>query len=73
MLKQVVNCFKVNCSYYDKKRRFFPFMAKVLILYPLKIPESQRFSGVFKGYKMGALARNELKVSEAAIFSCSSK
>ena len=27
---------------------------------PLKTPEYHRFSGVFKGYKMGALARNGL-------------
>ena len=65
--------YKSTVAIMTKNDVFFPFMAKVLILYPLKIPESQRFSGVFKGYKMGALARNELKVSEKAIFSCSSK
>ena len=26
-----------------------------------KIPESQRFFGDFRGYKMGAMTRNELK------------
>ena len=36
-------------------RLFNPFLADVLILYPLKTP------GVFKGYKMGTLARNDLK------------
>ena len=35
-------------------------MANILILYSLKTPEN-RFSGVFRKYKMGALARNELK------------
>ena len=37
-------------------------MANVLILYPLKAPQSQRFSGAFKGFKMGTLGRNRLKV-----------
>ena len=32
----------------------------VPILYPLKTPENQRFSGFFGGYKIGTLARNEL-------------
>ena len=36
------------------------FLANVLILYPLKTPENLWFSGVFRGYKMGALARNRL-------------
>ena len=34
-----------------------PFLANVTILYPLKTPENQRFPDVFRGYKMGALAR----------------
>ena len=48
-----------------------PFQANVPISYPPKTPENQRFSGVFffflggggggRQYKMGALARNELK------------
>ena len=33
-----------------------PFLANVLILYPLKIPENHRFSGVFRAYKMRPLA-----------------
>ena len=37
-----------------------PFLANVPILYPLKTPENQRFSGVFRGYKSTALARNGL-------------
>ena len=38
-----------------------PFLANVPILYPLKTPENQKFSGVFRGHKMGTLARNGLK------------
>ena len=38
------------------------FQANVPILYPLKTPEN-RFSGVFKGCKMGTLARNGLKLT----------
>ena len=37
-----------------------PFLANVPILYPLKTPENQRFSGAFRGYKMGTMARNGL-------------
>ena len=37
-----------------------PFLTNVPILYPLKTPENQRFSIVFRGYKMGTLARNGL-------------
>ena len=39
---------------------FSPFQARVPILYPLKTPENLSFSGVFRGYKMEALVRNEL-------------
>ena len=42
-----------------------PFLANVHILYPLKTPENQRFSGVFRGYKMGTLAGNELNLIDA--------
>ena len=37
-----------------------PFLANVPILYPLKTPESLWFSGLFREYKMGKLARNGL-------------
>ena len=37
-----------------------PFLPNVPILYPLKIPENLWFSGVFRGCKMGPLARNGL-------------
>ena len=32
------------------------------ILYLLKVPENQKFPGVFRGYKMRTLARNRLKM-----------
>ena len=32
-------------------------LANVLIFYPLKTPSNQRFSGAFREYKMGTLAR----------------
>ena len=37
-----------------------PFPANVPILHSLKTTENQRFSGIFRGYKMGILARNGL-------------
>ena len=37
------------------------FVANVPILYRMKTPENLWFSGVFRGYKMGALAKNGLK------------
>ena len=37
------------------------FVANVPILYRMKTPENLWFSGVFRGYKMGALARNGVK------------
>ena len=40
-----------------------PFLANVLILYPLKASQNLLFSGVFRVYKVGALARNELMSS----------
>ena len=45
---------------------FNPHLANVPILYPLKTPENQRFSGVFRGYNMGILARNGLQI----LFDC---
>ena len=38
------------------------FLANDPILYPLKTPENLWFSGVFRGYKMGTLARNGLSI-----------
>ena len=37
-----------------------PFWDIVLILYPLKTLEVFWFPGIFKGFKMGTLARNGL-------------
>ena len=37
-----------------------PFLANAPILYPLKTPENERFSDVFRGYKLGTLATNGL-------------
>ena len=39
---------------------FYQFLANIFVLYPLKIPENHRFSGVFRECKMGALPRNGL-------------
>ena len=41
--------FKTSCN---------PFPTNFPISYPLKTSENQRFSGVFRGYKMGTLAGN---------------
>ena len=35
-----------------------PFLANVSISYPMETPKKPWFSGVFKGYKMGILAKN---------------
>ena len=37
-----------------------PFLTNVPILYSLKTLENQKFTGVFRGYKMRALTRTEL-------------
>ena len=42
-------------------RLFNPFLVNVPILYPLKTPENLWFSGVFREYKIGTLARNRLR------------
>ena len=39
---------------------FNPFLANTPILYSLKTPKNQRFSGIFRGHKMKILARNGL-------------
>ena len=41
-------------------RSINPSLANVPILYPLKTSENLWFSGVFRGYKIGTLARNGL-------------
>ena len=35
-----------------------PFLAKIPILYPLETPGNQKASSVFRGYKLGIMARN---------------
>ena len=40
-----------------------PFLTNVPILYPLERPENQRFSGVFRGYKIRTLTRNGLVIA----------
>ena len=36
-----------------------PFLTNISILCPLKTPEKQRFSGVFRGYEPGTLVRDD--------------
>ena len=40
-----------------------PFLPNIPILYPLKITENQRFSGVSREYQMGTLLSNGLSVT----------
>ena len=44
----------------NMKCKFNPFLTNLPILYPLKTPANLWFSGAFRGYKMGTLARNGL-------------
>ena len=39
-----------------------PFLDNVLILYPQKTPENQKFSEILRGYKVGTLSRKELNL-----------
>ena len=56
------------------KNIFNPFLADVPILCPLKkpehLPENFCFSGIFRGYEMGALARNWLIMPVIIIIQC---
>ena len=52
----------INSEFFSKVIFLHPFLANVPTLYPHTTPENQRFSGVFRGYKMGTLARNGLIV-----------
>ena len=45
---------------------FNPFLANIPVSYPSK--HQKRSSGVFKGQKIGALARNELRDRAMTIF-----
>ena len=66
-LETFLNYFKNRNLRNQKVRKFKksgqtnPFLANVPILYPLKTPEKQRFSNVFKRYKLGTLARYGLR------------
>ena len=40
------------------KHRVNPFLVNIPILCPMNSPENQRFSGEFRGHKMGILVRN---------------
>ena len=46
----------------SRKHVFNPFLANVHILYPLKKPKNPWFSGNFRDYEIGTLARNGLKL-----------
>ena len=52
--------YELNARFLTKKLKLNLFLINVFNLYPMKTPEKRRFSGVFRGYKMGALARNGL-------------
>ena len=41
--------------------KFNSFPVNFPVLYPMETPGTLCFSGVFRGYKMGTLARNGLK------------
>ena len=43
---------------YSMVLRFNPFHAAGIFLYPLRIPENQRFSDIFRGYRKRPLAWN---------------
>ena len=47
---------------------FNPFLVNVPNLHPLKTPENQRLSGVFRGSETGALSRNGLIKLPSQIF-----
>ena len=51
------------CKRRLKKSRFNQLLANIPTSYPLKTPENVWFSGVFRGYKIGTFARNELQIS----------
>ena len=56
MFDRVLNTFNLW-------RKINPFLANVSVLYVLRIPESEMFSDVFRGYRMGKLARNGLMIN----------
>ena len=55
---------QIECNaqfYWDLVFLWFlkPFLANVPIFYPLKTPDNQKFSSIFRGYKMGILIINK--------------
>ena len=59
----------VTFSYYcDFNVDMNPFLANFPILYLLKTTENQRFSGVFRGFKMGTSAKYELNLKTKDVF-----
>ena len=51
-------CLCVYIYYVNKRTN--PFLLNVPILYPLKTPENQTFSGIFRGYEIEKLGKNGL-------------
>ena len=58
----------LSIKLYNNSNLLNPFLVNVSILYPLKIPENQRFSVVSRGYKMSTLAINRLTYNELIIY-----
>ena len=57
-------CLKsVNNDFLAGKYMFNKYLASIPILDPLKTPENQRFSGVFRRYETRVLAKNRSKLS----------
>ena len=58
---QYSRCLQTKCCYAFQSDKIIElFLTNVCTLYPLKTPENLCFFGVFRGYKMGTLARNGL-------------
>ena len=66
-------CVEEIKDIYNALYKLNPFLANVPILYSLKTLGDQRFSGVFRRYKIGTLARNELSFCFCFIYTFSSK
>ena len=52
--------YKANFGIISRITEMNPYLTNVPILYPLKKPENQSFSGVFRGYKIETLIRHGL-------------
>ena len=48
---------------------FNPFFVNAAIIYSLKTPKNQMFSGVLRGYEIGTSVRNRLKICTSEKFS----